>query len=72
MIIRNQRKQNNFLENKHNFVVNTVSADGLAPLGAMTYADTVMCKLCPCVYTYGTRASSQYKDRLIYVWRFPC
>ena len=49
--IRNHddRKQN-LQENMHNFVVPTASADGLAPLGAMATAGTVVTKILPYIY----------------------
>ena len=40
----------------HYFMAITVTADGLAPLGARTSADTVMTKCRACMYTdpYGS------------------
>ena len=35
------------MQKLYNFVVNTVSADGLAPLGARPSAAAVMTNLCP-------------------------
>ena len=46
----------NFEQIVHYFMVITVAADGLAPLGARTSADTVMTKCRACMYTdpYGS------------------
>ena len=43
----------NLKENMSNFPVSTVSADGLAPLGARTSSDIVMTKF-GSIYIYGT------------------
>ena len=43
--------QGNFTVNMCDFVIGTVSADGLAPLCARASADTVMSKFGSCLYT---------------------
>ena len=41
-VMRTHESQQNLEENKANFVVTIVPADGLAPVGARTSAGTVM------------------------------
>ena len=50
-VTENHANQRNFQEILSNYVIMTVPADGLAPLGARPSADTVMTKFSSCIYT---------------------
>ena len=50
----------------------TAPSDVLAPNGDRPSADTMLIEELDVFTSKFLRAPSQYKDRLIYVWRFPC